>query len=109
MSDNVYLALCTCPDQATAEALAGSLVEQGLAACVNIVPGVLSMYRWQGSLVRDSEVLLLIKTTAQRLAELTAQIERQHPYDVPEVIAHPIVAGLDNYLEWVRTCTRTQD
>ena len=109
MSDNVYLALCTCPDQATAEALAGSLVEQGLAACVNIVPGVLSVYRWQGSLVRDSEVLLLIKTTAQRLTELTAQIERQHPYDVPEVIAHPIVAGLDNYLEWVRTCTRTQD
>ncbi len=109
MSDAVYLALCTCPDQATAEALAESLVDQGLAACVNILPGVLSVYRWEGSLARDNEVLLLIKTTEQRLAELTAQIKTQHPYDVPEVIAHPIVAGLDNYLEWVRTCTRTQD
>jgi periplasmic divalent cation tolerance protein len=54
-------------------------------------------------------VLLLIKTTERRLAELMAQVKTQHPYDVPEVIAHPIVAGLENYLEWVRTCTKTQD
>ena len=109
MSDAVFLALCTCPDQATAEALAESLVDEGLAACVNILPGVLSVYRWEGRLAKDNEVLLLIKTTEQRLAELTALIQTQHPYDVPEVIALPIVAGLDNYLEWVRTCTRTLD
>jgi periplasmic divalent cation tolerance protein len=109
MSDAVFLTLCTCPDEATAEALAESLVDEGLAACVNILPGVLSVYRWEGRLAKDNEVLLLIKTTEQRLAELTALIQTQRPYDVPEVIALPIVAGLDNYLEWVRTCTRTQD
>ena len=109
MSDIVYLALCTCPDQASAEALADAVVSQGLAACVNILPGVLSVYRWEGKIAKDDEVLLLMKTTEQCFAQLAAEIEKQHPYDVPEVIAHPIVAGLDNYLEWVRTCTRMQD
>ncbi|MGB5733643.1 MAG: divalent-cation tolerance protein CutA [Thiohalocapsa sp.] len=109
MSDIVYLALCTCPDQASAEALADAVVNQGLAACVNILPGVVSVYRWEGKIAKDKEVLLLMKTTQPRFAQLAAEIEKQHPYDVPEVIAHPIVAGLDNYLEWVRTCTRMQD
>lgn len=109
MSDAVYLAFCTCPNQATAEALAEAVVSEGLAACVNILPGVLSVYRWEGTITRDEEVLLLIKTTERCLAALTAQIEKQHPYDVPEVIAHPIVAGHHPYLEWVRTCTKTLD
>lgn len=103
----VCVAYCTCPELATAERLASALVEAGNAACVNLLPGLVSVYRWQGAVVREPEVLLLIKTTAGRLAALGEQIRQQHPYDVPELIAHPITAGLDDYLEWVRTCTRT--
>jgi periplasmic divalent cation tolerance protein len=105
MSETVYIAFCTCPDDSTAETLAETLLSRRLAACVNILPGVLSLYRWQDRIEQDSEVLLLIKTTEERVTELTALIEREHPYDVPEVIAHPIVAGSQSYLDWVRTCT----
>jgi periplasmic divalent cation tolerance protein len=108
MRQNVYLTLCTCPDMAAATRLAESLVEAALAACVNILPGLTSVYRWEGKIAKDSEVLLMIKTTEQRVADVVAHIEREHPYDLPEVIAHPIVAGLDSYLEWVRTCTTTK-
>jgi periplasmic divalent cation tolerance protein len=108
MRQNVLLTLCTCPDMATATRLAESLVEAALAACVNILPGLTSVYRWEGKIAKDSEVLLMIKTTEQRVAEVVAHIQREHPYDLPEVIAHPIVAGLDSYLEWVRTCTTTK-
>ncbi|MGB5831873.1 MAG: divalent-cation tolerance protein CutA [Thiohalocapsa sp.] len=109
MPATVQVALCTCPDQATAEHLGESLVHEGLAACVNILPGVVSIYRWEGAVVKDNEVLMLIKTTKGRTAEVVAYIEREHPYDVPEVIAYPIVAGLDSYMEWVRKCTTKQD
>jgi periplasmic divalent cation tolerance protein len=108
MRQTVHLALCTCPDMATATRLAESLVNAGLAACVNIVPGLVSVYRWEGTIAKDSEVLLMIKTTEERVADVVAHIEREHPYDLPEVIAHPIVAGLDSYLEWVRQCTTTK-
>ena len=101
----VQVALCTCPDTDTAKALAESLVDARLAACVNIVPGLLSVYRWQDQVEQEPEVLLVIKTTEARLAALTARIEQEHPYDVPEVISHPIVAGQENYLDWVRQCT----
>jgi len=109
MPATVHLALCTCPDMASAERLAESLVDAALAACVNIVPGLVSVYRWQGEIAKDNEVLLLIKTTEARVTEVVAHIEQAHPYDLPEVIAHPIVAGLEEYLEWVRTCTTTKD
>ena len=109
MRQTVHLALCTCPDMATATRLAESLVDAALAACVNIVPGLVSVYRWEGTIAKDSEVLLMIKTTEERVADVVAHIEREHPYDLPEVIAHPIVAGLDSYLEWVRTCTTTKE
>jgi periplasmic divalent cation tolerance protein len=105
MTDDIRLALCTCPDRPVAEALAAGLVEAGLAACVNIVPGLVSVYAWQGRIEKDTEVLLLIKTTAARIAALTAHITAHHPYDVPEVIVHPITDGHPNYLDWVRTCT----
>jgi len=105
MTADVQLLLCTCPDQATAEGLAEGLVGTGLAACVNILPGLMSVYRWQDQVETADEVLMLIKTTEARVAELTAYIEQQHPYDVPEVIASPIVGGLETYLDWVRTCT----
>ncbi|MCG6941535.1 MAG: divalent-cation tolerance protein CutA [Thiohalocapsa sp.] len=104
----VYVAYCTCPDAATAESLAGELVEAGLAACVNILPSVRSVYRWQGAIERDEELLMLIKTSAARVDALIAHIRERHPYDVPEVICHPISAGNDDYLDWVRQCTKTQ-
>jgi len=103
----VHIAFCTCPDVEVAESLADDLVEAGLAACVNILPGVRSIYRWQGAVERGEEALMMIKTTGARLTALVARIRELHPYDVPEVICHPITAGHDHYLDWVRQCTKT--
>jgi periplasmic divalent cation tolerance protein len=100
------LVLCTCPDQERALAIGTALVEQGLAACVNLVPGLLSVYRWEGTVQRDPEVLLLVKTRADRLADLTEGLRRLHPYDLPEIIALPIIAGLPAYLSWIDQCTQ---
>ncbi|KAA6186364.1 divalent-cation tolerance protein CutA [Thiohalocapsa marina] len=108
MSEAVRVVLCTCPDQDVAESIAESLVARRLAACVNILPGVMSVYRWQDVIEKEEEVQLLIKTTDERMAELVEQILFEHPYDVPEVIAPPAVDGHDAYLEWVRQCTRVQ-
>ncbi|NBC15259.1 MAG: divalent cation tolerance protein CutA [Gammaproteobacteria bacterium] len=104
---DVHVVFCTCPDPAVAESLAGALVQAGLAACATMLPGAVSIYSWQGRIERDSEALLMIKTTAARLPALTERIRQLHPYDVPEVIAHPITAGHDSYLDWVRQCTTT--
>ncbi|HYN76190.1 MAG TPA: divalent-cation tolerance protein CutA [Lamprocystis sp. (in: g-proteobacteria)] len=100
------LVLCTCPDQATAARIAERLVGDRLAACVNLLPGLTSIYRWQGEIQRDTEVLLLIKTVAGRLPALTDTLRGLHPYAVPEIIALPITAGLPDYLTWMRTCTQ---
>jgi len=107
MHDEFRLVLCTCPDQQSAESIGERLVDQRLAACVNLVPGLLSIYRWQGEIQRDREVLLLIKTTADRLDALSDGLRRLHPYDVPEIIAVPICAGLPDYLQWLSQCTRS--
>ena len=109
MSDTVLLLFCTCPDMKSAESLAEMLVRERQAACVNIIPGLRSIYRWQDEIAGDDEVLLLIKTTEPCAAELIARIAEEHPYEVPEVIAVPIAAGLEAYLEWVRSCTERQD
>lgn len=101
----VYLSLCTCPDMQTGQALAQTLVSEQLAACVNILPGVVSVYQWQSEIETDNEVLLIIKTTESLVGALAARIETLHPYDVPEVISHAITAGNKNYLDWVRQCT----
>ena len=94
--------LCTCPPD-LATGLAGALVDQGLAACVNILPGIRSVYRWQGKVCDDGESLLLIKTRADRVSELTEKILELHPYDVPEVLVLDVVEGEGNpdYLKWV--------
>lgn len=107
MDGEFRLVLCTCPDQATAEAIAARLVDGRLAACVSLVSGVLSIYRWEGEVQRDQEVLMLSKTTAERLDALTASIRQLHPYDVPEIIAVPICAGLSDYLSWLSQCTKS--
>lgn len=89
-----------------AERIARSLVETGLAACVNLVPGVVSFYRWKGKLERDAEVLLLVKTTGERFEDLKTALVAQHPYELPEVLAVPISAGHEPYLEWLAASGR---
>jgi periplasmic divalent cation tolerance protein len=102
---SVLLVLCTHPDPVAAEELAATLVEQRLAACVNILPGLRSVYRWQGRVEKAQEVLLLIKTAPERFEALKEAIVKLLPYSLPEVIAFESGAGLDRYLEWVRTET----
>lgn len=93
--------LCTVPDLATGEALGRHLVEAGLAACVNLIPGMTSIYRWQGKLQQDAEALLIIKTRRDRFAALSAAVRERHPYELPEIIAVPLSAGLPAYLDWI--------
>lgn len=102
---SVLVVLCTCPDAAVAEAIAATLVECRLAACVNMLPAVRSVYRWQGAIERVGEFLLLAKTTSERFDALRDCIVSIHPYSVPEVVALDVRAGLAPYLEWVRAET----
>lgn len=92
---------CTCPDEASSRRIAMALVDERLAACVNIVPGVASVYRWQGKVTQGAEHLLLIKTTRQRYAAMQERIIALHPYELPQVIAVKVSAGLAPYLAWV--------
>ncbi|MCG3201917.1 MAG: Divalent-cation tolerance protein CutA [Gammaproteobacteria bacterium] len=96
-----WLVLTACPDAVSAERLAETLVRRNLAACVNIQPQVRSIYRWRGRIESSGEHLLLIKTAAARYRELQDVIEANHPYELPEVIAVPIVAGSGEYLSWL--------
>jgi periplasmic divalent cation tolerance protein len=105
---NARMVYVTCPDTETARTIASALVEYRLAACVNIVPGLESVYRWQGKIEIDTEVLLLIKTQAERVAAVQTQVEELHPDDVPEVVAVPIVDGSKAYLDWLDEQTRPQ-
>jgi len=99
------IALITAPDAATARVLARAMVERSLAACVNIVPGVASIYRWQGALEEANEVLMLVKTVAGRVAELEALLVELHPYDVPECIVLEPAHVEAKYLRWLQTET----
>ena len=95
------LILTNLPDAASAQALAERLVSERLAACVNILAPCRSVYRWQGAVEDAEEVPLLIKTAATRYAALEAAIRAGHPYELPEIVAVPIVRGLPAYLDWV--------
>lgn len=101
--------LCTCPDEVAAERIANELVSEQLAACVNRIAGVTSIYRWKGEVQRDSEQLLIIKTTRERFDALRERIVALHPYELPEVIAIDIAAGLDRYLAWIEHATTRAD
>ena len=100
------LVLTNLPDRAAAERLAGALIEQRVAACVNVLAPCQSVYRWQNKLQREEEHPLLIKTTADRYPALEAAIRAAHPYELPEIIAVPIEHGLPAYLAWVQAETR---
>ncbi|MDX1454825.1 MAG: divalent-cation tolerance protein CutA [Gammaproteobacteria bacterium] len=91
----------TCPTEAKAGQIASALVEEKLAACANIVPGLRSVYAWQGRIENDPEVLLIIKSRIALLDALTARVNELHDYDVPEVIALPIIGGSKDYLDWL--------
>ena len=95
------VALSTVGSAADAERLARALVERRLAACVNVVPGVVSYYRWRGELQRDAERLLVIKTRAERLPALREALRELHPYELPELIALEITGGSEAYLSWL--------
>lgn len=104
----VLVCFCTCPDPESAVRIADTLVEERLAACVNILPGLRSVYCWQGQVERADEALLLIKTTADRLESLQQRILALHPYELPEVIAVE-AGGLPAYLDWVVQQTREEN
>jgi periplasmic divalent cation tolerance protein len=100
------LVVTNLPDRASAEKLAALLIEQKLAACINLLAPCASLYCWRGEMQRDEEHPLLIKTAQDRYAELEAAIRANHPYELPEIIAVPIVLGLPAYLQWVESETR---
>ena len=98
---DVVVCLCACPDVAVAARIADALVEAELAACVNIVSGMRSVYRWQGTVERADEVLLLIKTVRAQVEPVGALVASLHPYELPELLAVEAATGLPAYLAWV--------
>lgn len=107
MSQETLVVLTNMPDRAAAETLAAQLVEARHAACVNILGPCSSVYRWNDAVQHDEEHPLLIKTTKAHYAQLEEAIRAAHPYEVPEIIALPVVAGLPAYLNWVAQETAT--
>ncbi|HEX4458175.1 MAG TPA: divalent-cation tolerance protein CutA [Polyangia bacterium] len=100
-TSQAIVVLVTVPNAEVAARLADALVGEALAACVNVLPQLRSTYRWQGRVAHDDEQLCLVKTTRDAFERLRARIVELHPYDVPEVIALPIVAGHAPYLAWI--------
>ena len=103
------ICLCTCPESHTAERIAATLVEERLAACVNILPGVRSVYRWEGQVEAVDEALLLVKTSAEAYPALQERLLELHPYELPELLAVESAFGLPAYLQWVADETRPKD
>lgn len=102
---SALLVHCTCPDAASAQRIARTLVEERLAACVQMVPAVQSVYRWQGQVQHDDEALLLIKTASVCWDALVARVIELHPYEVPELLAFSASSGSAPYLHWLDTQT----
>ena len=103
---DAMVVLCTFPDIEQARQIGAALVERQVAACVNLLPGVESIYRWEGKVEKAGEVLGIIKTT--RYPELEAAIRELHPYEVPEILALPVQGGLPSYLEWLAASCGTE-
>lgn len=107
MDSNRIIVLITAPDQATARQIASHLVEKRLAACVNILPGVQSIFRWQGEVQNESELLMVVKTRRELLhTHLIPAVKALHPYQTPEIIALPVLDGALDYLEWIDQSTQ---
>jgi len=103
---NKLVVLSTCANEADAERLAHTLIEKRLAACVSVSPGLRSTYRWKDGVETSEETLLVIKTTRERYDSLKAELEKIHPYEVPEILALPVVEGAQNYLNWIDASLR---
>ena len=104
-ASDLVVALSTAPDAAQAERLARALVEERLIACANLVPGLTSVYRWEGAVQAEPEVLLVMKTRRSLVPRLKERLPELHPYDVPELVVTPLVDGLAPYCRWVREST----
>lgn len=105
---SLLLVLSTFPDAATARTAAEALVNERLAACVNLLRGVESVYRWEGKVESGAEVLAVIKTTGERYPALESRLRELHPYDVPEIVALPAAAVAESYLQWVADSSSLQ-
>ena len=109
-SDSIRLVLVTTPDSNTAELIANTLLEKELAACVNIYPGLRSLYRWEDKIQDDGEFLMMIKTRSELVNDhLIPLIQKLHPYQVPEIISLPVVGGAESYLNWIVSETSGKD
>lgn len=106
MPENHVVVLSTVPDQKSAENIAATLVEERVAACVNVVPGLTSIYRWKDGIKREPECLLIIKTSAHNFEALRQRLRGLHPYELPEIIALGIGEGDPEYLTWLTESTR---
>ena len=100
-TNEIQIVFCTVPDSDSGHRIAARLVQDGLAACVNLITGIESVYRWKGQLEKASEVLLMIKSRSADYTEVEAAISALHPYELPEIIAVPVSSGLPGYLDWV--------
>jgi len=107
-ADPVLLLFTTCPDPASAERIAHALVEERLAACVTRLDGARSTYRWQGGVTTDTELQLVVKTTAGRIQAAIARLVQLHPYELPECLAVEARTGLPAYLDWIRAEAREE-
>ena len=107
MRKTPLIVLCTVPDRDTAEEIANILIADNLAACVNIVPGITSVYRWENRIEQAEELMLVIKTGSKAFSALQAKIVDLHPYELPEIIAVPIQDGLPAYLNWLTQSLET--
>jgi periplasmic divalent cation tolerance protein len=105
MTDKIVI-LTTCAVESDAERMARALIDGRLAACVNVVPGVRSFYRWEGETQCGQEFLLIVKTSRALFEALRAEMEKLHPYEVPELLALPVVAGSETYLTWLQSNLR---
>ncbi len=101
----IIVVLSTVPSREIGRELGRMLVGKRLAACVNIIPGLTSIYEWEGKLEEDSEELMVIKTTSKSLDSLISELSENHPYDVPEIIALPVKGGHSVYMDWIRSMT----
>jgi periplasmic divalent cation tolerance protein len=98
---DAMVVLITAPNENDAEAIAKALLEARLAACVNIIRNIRSLYRWQGKVEDEQEVLMIVKTRKERFGELVKKVRGLHSYTVPEIIALPVTDGLEEYLGWI--------
>jgi periplasmic divalent cation tolerance protein len=102
------LVLITASSMEEGEKIAGALVEEGLAACCNIIPGIRSVFKWKGEVCKENEALLIVKSKASVFKKLEERVKKLHSYEVPEIIAIPIEAGLKDYLKWVDDVVKKQ-